>query len=355
MKTIDVEIRIYDAEMQFLGLIENETSFQWNRKYNEPGSFELHCPITESNGLLLKRSHLVWKREAAEAGVIESLELKETVSGNEIIAKGRFLSAYMDRRLIRPFYKINDGLVEEAMREILVKAAPIPRVEPGEKQNYTERVTFQATYRNLLKYEEKLARFINTGFRFRPDFVSKKIFFELYRGIDHSVHQDAKNRVIFSDEYGNLTEADYVENDQLFKNVCYVGGQGEEENRTIVVAGDDTLSGLERREEFISATDITQEGITDQQYKEALKQRGVDQLKKDILASSMECSVNPYGNFSYEEDYDLGDIVTIRKAKFGIEQDMRLTEVYEIYERGIYKIRLTFGSPLPTAVDWSDQ
>ncbi len=353
--TTNVEIRVYDAKMQFQGLIENQTSFQWNRKYNTPGSFELHCPITENNRDLLRRENLVWNRGAVEAGVIESLEMKETASGNEIIAKGRFLSSYMERRLIRPFYKANDILVEEAMREILEKATPIPRVELGEKQNYTEHVTFQATYRNLLKYEEKLARFINAGFRFRPDFEKKKIFFELYKGIDRSIHQSERNRVVFSEEYGNLNEATFVENDQLFKSICYVGGQGEEENRTIAIAGDDTLSGLERREEFISATDITKEGITEQQYLEALKQRGVDQLKKDIIAKAMECSVNPVGNFLYKEDYDLGDIVTIKKVNFGIEQDMRLTEIYEIYERGIYRIRLTFGSPLPTTVDWSDQ
>ena len=114
-----VEIRIYDSQMQFQGLVENQTSFQWNRKYDTTGSFELHCPVTGNNCDLLRRENLVWNRGAVEAGVIESLEMKETASGNEIVAKGRFLSSYMERRLIRPFYKANDVLVEEAMREIL--------------------------------------------------------------------------------------------------------------------------------------------------------------------------------------------------------------------------------------------
>ena len=97
-----MEVRIYDASMNFKGLIENQTSVLWNRSYFGSGSFELYCPITDNNRDLLQMGRLVWIRGAAEAGVIESLVLEQTNIKNEITVKGRFLESYMSRRLIRP-------------------------------------------------------------------------------------------------------------------------------------------------------------------------------------------------------------------------------------------------------------
>lgn len=349
-----LEIRVYSAEMEFQGNVDDESSFQWTRKYYEPGTFELHCPITANNMELLRRGNLVWKRGAVEAGVIESLNLEETSSKAEITAKGRFLSSYMGRRLIRPYYHIENGLVETAMREIFISAAEIPLVSLGEAKGYTEKVTFQATYKNLLTYEEKLAKYSETGFRFRPDFVNKKIIFELYRGKDHTAGQSDRERVVFSDAYGNLSKAEYSENDQTYKTVCYVGGQGEGTDRTYVTAGDDTLTGLERREVFLSATDIQQGDLTADQYKAALMQRGNDELKSDQLSVAISGEVDPNGNFTYGDDYDLGDLVTIEKESFGVSKDLRIVEINEVYENGVFKITPTFGSPLPDAIDWSD-
>ena len=64
--------------------------------------------------------------------------------------------------------------------------------------------------------------------------------------------------------------------------------------------------------------------------------------------------MDPSGNFKYGSDYDLGDIVTVRKDSFGVSKDLRITEINEIYENGIYKITPTFGSPLPDSIDWAD-
>ena len=341
-----IEVRIYTASMDFAGIVDNFSSLQWNRKYSEPGSFELHCPITPVNTALLHRGALVWKKGAKEAGVIEDLKLEETAKKAEITAKGRFLSSYMDRRLIRPFYACYGKKAELAIREIYSNAAAIPQVELGALQGYTETVTFQATYQNLLTKVEEICAGMATGFRFRPDFVNRKIYFELYRGLDHSITQSDRERVIFSDGFANLDSATYEENDQVYKNICYVGGQGEGSDRTIVAVGDTNSTGLERRESFLSATDVRNDSISDSQYQDALKQRGNAALANAIMASSFDATVNPNGNFRYLEDYDLGDIVTVQKEAYGITQNLRITEISEVYENGIYKIEPKFGEGL---------
>ena len=350
-----MEIRLYDPNMDFLGVTENQTSLLWTRRYFEPGEFELHAPVTPYNVGLLKLNNLVWMRGAAEAGVIEDVKTEQNNIKNEITVKGRFLESYMDRRLIRPTLNYS-GLTEVAMRTILSNIqVPIPKVQLGELNGYDETITFQATYKNLMEYETKLAKSALFGYRFRPDFTNKTITFEIYKGIDHSRSQTDRNWVEFSESYKNVSSASSQENSQLYKNVCYVGGQGEGSERVWVTVGDDTLVGLDRREVYRNASDVSRDDVSYATYVEELRQRGYQELEEDSIAYSFETTTTPRGNFNYKENYDLGDIVTIKKENWGLSVDLRLSAITEVYEHGTATIQPTFGSPLPETIDWEDK
>ena len=347
-----MEIRFYTPEMYFAGIMENQRSLTWTRRYYEPGEIELHTPITQDNLRLTQRGNLVWMRGADEAAVIEDRTIEERWDLNSIIVRGRFISSYAGRRLVRPTVSFN-GLTEVAMRQLLTNAYPIPRVELGALQGYTETVRFQATYKNLQDILSKLGRSANIGWRFRPDFDEKKIYFETYRGVDRSASQGVTNRVIFSEAYNNLQNFSYRENDQVYKNVLYIGGTGEGSNRIVVQRGD--ADGLERREVFIDARDLSrEEGVSDAEYREILMERGAEKAGDYALSETIECDTGADINFHYKTHYNLGDIVTVRKKRFGLQIDLRSTEIKEIYERGIMKVSPVFGSPLAQAIDWSD-
>lgn len=348
-----MEIRIYDAGMNFQGIIENQRSLLWNRQYNETGDFELHCPVTPYNIGLLQMGNLVWKKGSVDAGIIESRHIEEDADTNEIIVSGRFLTAYMDRRLVRPTYNFS-GRAEVAMRTILTNAVAIPHVQLGTLQGYTDAIEFQATYKNLLNTQQRIAKQVQFGFRFRPDFTNKTITFEIYKGLDRSMGQSDRARVIFSEDFRNLNKAIFDENDQVYSNVCYVGGKGEGTERIYVVVGNTSATGLERREIFVNGSDISDENLTSAQYQEALKQRGRDKLAECGYYNSVECEAIPYGNFEYLKDYDLGDIVTIKKESWGIAQNLRLSGVTEIYENGTQTISPVFGEPVPVTANWED-
>lgn len=348
-----METRVYDAEMNFIGVSENQTSFIWTRRYFEPGEFIITLPLTKENMNIYQMGRLVSVKGAKEAGVIENIEMRENATERTLTASGRFLSSYMDRRLIRP--RINfSGFTEVAMRTVLSNAVPIPKVELGELQGFTETVRFQATYRNLLEYEEKLGLSAGIGFRFRPDFEAGKIYFECYKGLDKTRHQTDRAFVEFSDKFDNLNEAYRRVNDQLLKNVGYVGGEGEGTERVFVVVGNDSLTGLARREVYIDARDLTSEDLTSAEYVEVLRRRGEDKLAEDVFSDSFECSTIAVGNYTYRKDYDLGDIVTVRKTDWNVSVDLRITELSEVYEQGVAVVAPTFGTPLPTKIDWEE-
>lgn len=395
-----MQLRIYDAELNFLGITENQTSVIWTRKYYESGNFSVVLPITDDNIRLYKIGNIIAKRDSIEAGVIEDLQIHESFDEHSITASGRFLSSYMDRRLIRPRFTFS-GFVEVAMRTILTNAVAIPLVELGELQGFTTKVGFQATYKNLLAYETKLAKSAGLGFRFRPDFENKKIIFEVYQGLDKSRNQSDRAFVEFSDKFDNLESAEARMNDQLYKNVGYVGGQGEGYDRVFVQVGDDSLIGLERRELFIDAKDIQEEDVGDKpeaddymenhtatdgdgntieytvfnkaqyqtdlaawtsakararaEYIEELKTRGYQKLDECVFSNSVDCDIISVGNFEYKKDYDLGDVVTVRKNNWNYENVARITEISEVYEHEIMTVVPTLGDTLPEYIDWEDK
>ena len=349
-----MEVRVYSQDLRFQGVSENQTSVIWTRKYFEAGEFEIHVPITVENVKLYKLSNIVWLQGAVEAGIIEDLQYEETENSNEITAKGRFLESYLDRRIINPTVNF-EGKTEVAMRQLLNDLAiPFPYVELGELKGYDEEVNFQVTWKELLDVETRLAKASNLGFRLRPDFTARKLYFEVYKGLDRTRSQHDRSFAEFSDDYDNINSAIYTLNDQLEKTIAYVAGEGEGSSRVVVEVGDTTGVGYERRELYVDARDISSTDLTASQYEAALIQRGIEKLNENIFSSCLECSTLPMGNFNYKVNYDLGDIVTTKKTNWNVGQDLRITEIQEIYEHGAMEVRPTLGTPLPTTLDMED-
>ena len=48
------------------------------------------------------------------------------------------------------------------------------------------------------------------------------------------------------------------------------------------------------------------------------------------------------------QDFDLGDIVTVRSNLLGLSKRLRITEIIETYDENGLHVDLLFGDPLPT-------
>jgi hypothetical protein len=155
--------------------------------------------------------------------------------------------------------------------------------------------------------------------------------------------------------FNNLNSVENRQNNQLLKTVGYVGGEGEGSERTYIVVGDDSLTGLARRELFIDAKDISSEDLTQEEYLANLRTRGLEKMNEHLYSNSYECSTIPSGNFEYKTDYDLGDVVSIKKSDWGLNTTLRITEIQEVYEHGNATIVPVFGSPLPTKINMEDE
>lgn len=352
------QVKVYNIELQRLGVIDVYRSLIWTRKYKEAGTVEFHAALNSRNLALLQKGNILTMTGSVESAIIEGIAADDY--SNEITATGHMLSAGLSRRGIKTVVNVSNESYEDAMRKLVDISAisgsnPLPNLALGKRLGLGSMVTLQVSYKDLYTYLTKLSACSNLGFRIHADYKEKKFYFEVYEGKDHSKNQTGNKRVIFSEVYRNINKTTFTTNEQNYKTHAIVFGDGEGMSRTVMEATvNETATGWIRREIMIDARDIKRDELTDAQYKSALVQRGTEKLAEYGIVECLEAVTLPNMNFTYKTDYDLGDIVTVNKKAWGIEMDKRITEIQEVYENGGLSIVPTFGDPLPETVDLSD-
>ncbi|MCQ4921566.1 siphovirus ReqiPepy6 Gp37-like family protein [Tissierella carlieri] len=352
-----MELYIFDRDLNFKGLLDNYFSFRWVRRYYRCGEFELHCGLTPDLLVLLQRGSIVWKKDDLEAGYIEYRNISQDIEGKEVlIAKGKFLTGYLNRRIIWGTKKLNTTS-ELAIRELINKNCINPtnldrkvnRFTLGEIKNYTQNINYQVSYKNLLEEIESIAATSGLGFRILIDVANKLIVFDIYEGLNRTADQTVNSPAIFSKEFENVLEQEYTDNISNYRNVALIAGEGEGAARQLATIGQG--SGLDRFELFVDARDLQKDNRTTQQYTELLENRGNTKLTEHKEIRAFDSKINQKSNLIYKEDFDLGDIVTCTSKKWGLTIDTRITEIEEIYESNGFNINMVFGNNMPTLID----
>ena len=135
------------------------------------------------------------------------------------------------------------------------------------------------------------------------------------------------------------------------KTYAYIGGAGEGADRLIYTAyiGAGEPTGFDRKEVWVDA------GNLDDQNN--IERKGRVELQKTHSPDIIEIDVNPVGSFIYPDDWDLGDIVTIRNKEWDLLVDARILGiVFEVrVEEGKALTSLQLGRPYPTIISESER
>ncbi|MGL5646698.1 MAG: siphovirus ReqiPepy6 Gp37-like family protein [Clostridium sp.] len=348
-----MDISVYNNVLQARGIIKGVIALQWKRKFFDNGSFDLRTTITSKNVELLAKNNFIVKSNSDEIGIIESVQtIKNSESGtSELVVKGVLAEGITKRRILLTKYSKN-GLAEESIREMINTCCinptdtkrKIPLLQLGTNNNFTEKVDFQATYKNLNDQIIKVLKVANLGFRARLDKDIKKIILEVYKG------RDLSDVIRLNEVDGTLKSINYVEDISNYKNFTLVGGEGEGTARTTVTV-DKGLTGLERSEIFTDARDLQKESLTTVEYQNKLKTRGEETLNTNNVSESFVSETNYNMQNTYRDYWDLGDIITVESVNLGITLLERVTEVTEEYTTEGIKIIPVFGNPEPSLKD----
>lgn len=352
-------IRVYDKDLRFLGEIHDASSVIWTKRWSTYGDFEIH--LDKPDPLFENGNYVMLNHDPYKCGVIEydqdDGDGYQYNSTEDYVVKGYSLLFLLYHRITVPT-SANDGYLvwnnkpaEDIMYELvdgqvihpLDTKRVIPHFEVAANQHRGKKMTFRSRLKYLPDelYELSIESGLGVAVRFDP--VGKRFIFEVLEGVDRrrtglgtAINP---NSYIFSRRNRKVKKHTYTHDTSSFKNMAYIGGQGDGDDRTIVTIYDD-LSGLNRREAFIDARDIA-----DEDEKENTNTALIDRGKTKLTTDFREVI-----NYEYEaetEDYmvlwDLGDTCTYIDDKKQITLHQQVTEVQETHEDGQLKIDPTFG------------
>ena len=369
-----VEIR--NAETELIGIIDTAKSVIWRSVYYGVGDFEVYVQATQNTRELLSVGNYVTRQDNNEIGIIEKVEIKaDKFDGLMITASGRFAKSILDRRLI---YNLSGtinaatilrGNVELQVRKIVEENAiscafdsrrNIPLLELGALANIQlvivdengNAAQKQVSYENLLEYSDAVLQEYELSARVTLDAERKKLQYSVFSGEDRSEENESGNEpVIFSEDYDNLKDSAYSLDKTSCKNSALVGGEGEGTARFYALAaGSET--GLARREVWVDASSIsktykdaggTEQTYSNDVYSGFLLERGRQSLSalKPVEAFGGSLDVTS-GNFVFNRDFFLGDVVTVESERIGIYKRVRIISVTEVQDENGYTVAVDY-------------
>ena len=370
-----VEIR--DRTRAAVGIIDNAKSIIWKSIYYGVGEFEIYVAATAKTIELLKEDYYVTRPDNSEIGIIEHVNVTYSAqNGRMIVASGRLAKSILDRRHI---YKLNGnsnsatilyGEVETEVREVVTNnaiACPfdsnrnIAELELGTLKGYTERIVDsngnsarkQTTYENLLTYTDELLQEYALGSKVVINKETKKLQYEVIKGIDRTVGNSTGNApLIFSEDYDNLSNTNYDYDKTALKNTALIGGEGEGTSRfySLIVPNE---TGIDRRETFIDASSISkrytenevEQTYSDTDYNEMLNTKGKQELAALSIIETFDGTIELINSgLEYGVDFGLGDLVTIQDNKINKYLNVRILAVSEVQDDNGYMVELEYGS-----------
>ena len=343
-------LSFYSPSMELCFDLGRYKSLRWRPMYDKPGEFELHT--SPSLFPLVKPGQLILRPDRRKETVkVEGVEIE----GGVLIITGRFLSCILEDAGIRTLYNF-DCAIEDAMRKLVqeeysrvTRTLPLKLAPTGD---FPAKIQCQVSLKNLLTVLQAMAKAGGLGFRIYAAPEEQVLYFEVYEGVDRTEGQEENPRVTFSNEYFNIDNPHYQENEGNYKNYAIVCGAGEGQNRIIVEV--DRTNGEDRRELLVDARDLSQGEQTAAQYAAVPTQRGNDKLDEHNRIQSFEAGIKSTSQFRYIEDWNLGDIITGIQADWGVAMDQRVIEVEEVYENDTANVTVTLGTPAPESYNLED-
>lgn len=345
-----MELYIMDGNLDVIGAVSAYDSILWTDKFYEPGSFKATFIFSNEMNRWLQCGHILYKDDEPQPGIITRKYMKLNKRGEQTIqVQGYMASRLLNRRIIWEKTILN-GTPEEAMRQLVsqqaispvIGARKMPLISLGELKGYGGVISKQVTYENLQDALKAIAKTSGLGYRLRLNIPKKQFLFEVLQGEDRTA--GSSHPCIFSRDFQNVYTQDYSEDMSNYRNVCLIGGTGEDVDRTLAIVGDAT--GMERYEMFYNAA-LLDADAPDDEYIARLSQKGAEKLSCYDKARSFENKVN----WSRAMRHDLGDYVTCTDEQWGITMDAQITEIEKGYSREGESYVVTLGTQVPTLID----
>lgn len=334
-------------------VIDDATSVIWVKRFNDVGNFELYIKASKDLLELFKGDIFLTRDESNVGMYVEKVQLNtDSENGDYLIITGRSAECILSWRIItRVVYSSVSTTAEYIIRNSidsqLINSSTtnnnISWLTLGTDHAWQDFLTRQFTGKNLLDVVKELCVTYDYGFEFAWNGAGFTI--NLYKGTDRSFNQTTNTYVVFSPDFENLGNTEYIKDTTEYANGVILGGEGEGAERTFVVVLPQGITGFYRRIIYVDARQSSSDDITESQYTQMLVEQGKEELEQRKTIISFNGEILNYNNYTYGVDYNLGDKVSIIN-EYGIKGNATITEITEVEDESGYKL-------IPTLSEWT--
>lgn len=332
-----MEIFVLDSNFVRVSILDTFESLIWTERYYGYGDFEIYSTANIQN-LSIPIGYYLQDRDTHYTMVIEDREVTtDSDAGFHVRLAGRSLASILDRRVIWP-QTVLTGSFQGAIQTLLNNNIISPVTATRQIPNFVfipstdpsiTSLTINAQFTGEYLYDAIVSLCQENKIGFLVTHDDTNITFQLYRGLDRSYAQTIIPYVIFSPNFENIINSNYLESDKVYKTDAIIAGEDQGASRKSATLGPNT-AGIDRKELFVDARDVssdTDDGVlTASEYQNLLLQRGAEKLAENTHIQIFEGNVEATRLFVFNEDFYLGDVVQIIN-EYGIEATSRVAEV----------------------------
>lgn len=350
-------IRIFNEKIELIKEISDFRTLIFISRWEDIGEFEIHLnyPLMDvfRNGY-----YVMVNNDPYLSGIIEYIfnngDAYTPNAARDFTIKGHSLLSLINRHITIP-PKGGDGYrhwtnkpVEDIMTDIITEQCINPsethrkveHLEAMESRHRGKSLTFETRHKNCTEELNTLSIQSELGVAVKLDAERKKFVFEVLEGIDRRYSAKNQNSFIFSKKLGRVKTQTFEHSTLGTANVAYVLGEGDGDARRCVIVGDD-ITGLERREIYVDARDISNESDEEgYNAEESLKSRGTEKLSELQETVSFEFEAD---GKEYQQMWNLGDKCTFRADAEKVTQENIIVEVTQTWEDGRYSVEPKAG------------
>lgn len=245
---MDLKMDVYTPSLELVGILEVHRSVIWEEKAFGAGSFSVDSLITTESKTLLVPGNIVWI-SGETAGVIEYVQEQHGKDGPYITVKGPDLTGILGQRILWGQYNltgtapsimhslVNDCCINPTRGE--TEARKIPGLVSLEAAAGGDSIRIQKTGGTLLEALEELGAAFGVAFGVRFNPAIPRMEFWTRWGQNRSVDQTVNDPVFYSTELDDVLSSEYSYSSQDYCNTALVAGEGEGNNRVMVVVESD--------------------------------------------------------------------------------------------------------------------
>lgn len=376
-------IEILDSFFAKKDILRRYTYAQYVDCFREVGTFEIHAQLVDENIYLLDKTEqyyvLFYDGNKPVLGKIEDVK-RESDEQYDIVVKlsGRLAPVIFTQRVINGTQKfsgktyqrvqtlVNSNLIQsdKTERNVDIEINLLNETVMQEKASQEDK---QVTGGYVWDEMQSSLETDSFGIDFYPVLSTPtgehktniaSWVLDISPGNDRRKgNTEGNTPVVFSQQLSNIERTDYDRNVKNHRNVAYVAGEGEDENRKwyeIDINQDieqKIATGWGRKELWIDARDIQgkdEDGtdLTETEYEALITQRANEKAADNTVQETYEATKTEGDTrYQYGVDFFKGDWVTVEDRNLNIVVDAQITKVTHTIQgtREIVDITFSYG------------